>query len=96
MIRSVLWIERVRPRPGGPEHPHQTKRGFRLADPKHGNRQHVTANAVYVETLEEAAALIERGFWIWMSQPGKRPSLISPDAVWVEYARQQKSPASRS
>jgi hypothetical protein len=40
-------------------------------------------NAVYVKTLDEAAALISKGFSLWMTSKGKRASLISPQSLRV-------------
>lgn len=80
---KILRIERLAPRPGGEEIAHQTPRGYKLADPRFGRNQHLLENAIFVATLDEAAGLIARGYWIWMGRPGKRASLISPDAVRV-------------
>lgn len=84
MSGKVVRIERTRPRPGGIEQPSRTADGrLQLADPKHGNLKHHAVHAVFVHTLEEAAALIARGFSLWMTREGKRPSLISPDSLRI-------------
>jgi hypothetical protein len=77
-------IERAKPRCPDGEHPHETSRGYELADPQKGREWHFVKNATYVKSLEEAADLIEaRGFAIRMSCPGKRPSLILPIGVRI-------------
>lgn len=83
MTRKVLRIERKTPRPGGIEEPHWTTRGYQLADPKHGNVKHHAAHAIFVRTLEEAADLLDRGYSLWMTRAGKRPSLISPGSLRI-------------
>jgi hypothetical protein len=81
---KVARIERKQPRSGGTEEPHRTANGlFQLADPDKGGVRHHAEYAVFVRTLDEAAALIERGFSLWMTREGKRPSLISPDGLRI-------------
>jgi hypothetical protein len=70
-------IERIEPRCPKGEYPEHTKRGYQLADPRLGPEWHHIKNATFVDSLEEAADLIEnRGFAIRMVCPGKRASLI--------------------
>lgn len=83
MAGKVIRIERVSSRPGGTEVPHRTARGYQLADPRKGDEKHHAANATFVRTLEEAASLIDDGFSLWMTRPGKRPSLISPGGLRI-------------
>ena len=80
---KVIRIERTDPRRGGPEEPYYSTRGYKLGDPAKGAEKHVAANAVYVRTLDEAAALIDRGYSLWMTRRGKRPSLISPGSLRI-------------
>ena len=83
MTGHVSRIERVSPRPGEVEEPVLTTKGFKLGDPAHGKRRHHAEFAVHVETLDEAAALIGRGFSLWMVAKGKRASLISPESLRI-------------
>lgn len=83
MAGKVIGIERVSPRPGGTETPNSTKRGYQLADPRKGDTKHHAEHAVFVRTLDEAASLIDDGFSLWMTRPGKRPSLISPGSLRI-------------
>ena len=71
------------PRTGMSEEPELTTKGYKLGDPARGKLKHHVENAVYVETLEEAATLISQGFSLWMTAKGKRASLISPDSLRV-------------
>ncbi|MDU8912485.1 hypothetical protein [Aestuariicoccus sp. MJ-SS9] len=65
------------------EEPQFTAKGYKLGDPAHGQRKHHAEHAVYVKTLDAAAALIERGFSLWMGSQGKRASLISPESLRI-------------
>jgi hypothetical protein len=77
-------IQRKNPRPGGDEKPWRDARGYQLADPTLGAEWHKVKNAHFVETLEEAAELIEgRGFAIRMGRKGLRPSLISRSGIRI-------------
>jgi len=81
---SKVNISRRQPRNGIAEHPVSTTRGYQLADPKFGADKHHAEYAVFVRTLEEAADLIEReNYSIWMTQPGKRASLISRQSLII-------------
>ena len=80
----VVKIERTKPRAGGYEEPCLYEGGYQLADPAAGPDWHKVENATFVQTLEQAAGLIEqRGFAIRMSCKGKRPSLIRPSGIRV-------------
>ena len=80
----VIRIVRKRPRPGGDESPTHTGRGYELADPHLGPGYHKVENAKFVQSLEEAADLIEdHGFAIRMNRPGKRPSLVSRKSLHI-------------
>ncbi|MFN6925019.1 MAG: hypothetical protein ACK4P8_05155 [Tabrizicola sp.] len=83
MAGSVIRIERVSPRGGCVEEPVVTAKGYQLADPAHGKQKHHARHATYVRTLEEAAALVERGFSLRMGAKGKPPSLIAPKSLRI-------------
>lgn len=83
MRARVNRIERISSRTGVVEEPAFTTRGYKLADPAHGRRKHHAEFAVYVETLEEAAELIGKGFSLWMGAKGKRASLIAPNSLRI-------------
>ena len=51
----MIRIARTKPRPGGDEEPWQYGRGYQLADPALGGEWHHAKNAIYVQTLKEAA-----------------------------------------
>lgn len=75
----MVGIKRLQPRGGVVEAPLEEMAGFKLADPKYGNEMHHARRATHVRTLKEAADLIEKqGFSIWITQQGKRASLICP------------------
>ena len=76
-------IERVNPRGGLDEHPVETDRGFELVDGRILADKHHVKNSTFVRSLDEAAYLVEQGYSIRMSAPGKRPSLISPDSLRI-------------
>ena len=60
-------ITRTKPRSGGEEEPWKDQRGYQLADPSNGAGWHKVENAIFVQSLEKAAELIERrGFAIGM------------------------------
>jgi hypothetical protein len=80
---ATINIERLDPRNGVAEVPYKTRRGYKLADPGYGREMHHAKNAIYRSTIQEAADLVEAGHWIWMTQPGKRPSLISPASLRI-------------
>lgn len=83
MAGRVVRIERISPRDGTPEEPHHSKLGYQLGNPTFGSEKHHRKNAVYVQTLDEAAALVESGYSLRMSAAGKSPSLISPDGLRI-------------
>lgn len=83
MNGRVINIERVSPRKGVVEEPEITSKGYRLGDPAHGKCKHHAEHSVYVKTLDDAAALIRKGFSIWMGAKGMRASLISPKGVRI-------------
>lgn len=76
-------IERVSPRDGLNECPVETERGFELVDGRVSADKHHAKNATFVRSIDEAAYLIEQGYWIRMGAPGKRPSLISPASIRI-------------
>jgi hypothetical protein len=64
-------------RPGGDEEPYRDRRGYQLADPAMGTEWHHVKNAIFVESVEEAADLIQqRKLAIRMWRKGLRPSLV--------------------
>ncbi|SDR53883.1 hypothetical protein SAMN05519103_04819 [Rhizobiales bacterium GAS113] len=83
MTGRVVRVERISPRPGGAEEPLWTTYGYQLADPKVGAVKHRAEHAVFVRTLDRVAALLDRGFSLWMSRSGKRPSLIAPKSLRI-------------
>lgn len=83
MTERMIRIERVSSRAGVVEEPIVTAKGYQLADPAHGKHKHHAEHAVHVPTMEEAAALIERGFSIRMGAKGKPPSLIAPKSLRI-------------
>lgn len=83
MTKRVVRIERISSRKGVTEEPEVTARGYKLGDPRLGDKKHHAENAVYVRTLEEAAVLIGKGFPLWMGAKGKRGSLISPRSLRI-------------
>ena len=77
-------IERTKPRCSDGEQPACTSRGYQLADPRLGSEWHYVKNAIYVQSLDEAADLIQnRGFAIRMVCQGKVPSLIRPSGLRI-------------
>ncbi len=87
MSNGIVKIERVSPREGAVEEPEFTTRGYKLADPRFGNNKHHAANAIYARTLDEAGALVEKGYSLWMNTKGKRASLISPGSLRIVRTR---------
>lgn len=83
---TVASIVRKNPPEGPPEVPFMTPHGYKLADPSGGAKRHHADHAVHVRTLDEAAALMSRGFPLWMKQEGKRETLISPRSLCVVFA----------
>lgn len=83
MSGRVIRIERISSRSGVVEEPAVTNRGNQLADPAHGKQKHHAEHATYVKTLDEAAAMIERGFSLRMGAKGKAPSPISPKSLRI-------------
>lgn len=83
MSNRIVKIERVSPRKGVIEEPEFTTRGYKLGNPSFGDKKHHAANAIYVRTLDEVGALLEKGYSLWMSAKGKRASLISPGSLRI-------------
>lgn len=83
MAGRVIRIERISSRKGVVEAPVLTANGYQLADPAHGTHKHHAEHATYVRTLDEAAALVERGFSLRMGAKGNPPSLIAPKSLRV-------------
>lgn len=83
MTGRVIRIERITPRKGAVEEPELTRRGYRLGDPRHGANRHKAECAVYAATLDAAAAMVGRGFSLWMGAKGKRASLIAPQSLRI-------------
>ncbi len=71
-----VHIERTDPRHGEPERPVETARGFELVDHRApGARVDL---ATYIRSIDDAAYLIEQGYSIRMTGPGKRSALVPP------------------
>lgn len=83
MAGRVIRIERVSSRVSSVEEPVVTSKGYQLADPAHGKHKHHAEHATYVRTLDEAAALVSRGFSLRMGAKGKSPSLIAPKSLRI-------------
>lgn len=83
MAGRVIRIERVSSRKGVVEAPVLTAKGYQLADPAHGAEKNKVANATYVQTLDEAASLVSRGYSLRMGAEGKSPSLIAPKSLRI-------------
>lgn len=83
MRERVIRIERIASRDGVVEEPVVTAKGYQLADPAHGRHKHHAEHATFVKTLDEAAALVERGFSLRMGAKGKAPSLIAPKSLRI-------------
>lgn len=83
MTGKVIRIERTSPRGGATEEPDLTARGYCLGNPKFGSKKHHAENAVFVDTLDEAAELVLQGFSLRMVSEGKRASLISPKSLRI-------------
>ena len=79
-------IERVRPRGGLNEQPVESPKGYELVDRRIPERRHYVENSTFVRSIEEAAHLVEQGYAIRMSAPGKRASLISPGGLKVVWS----------
>jgi hypothetical protein len=78
-----IIIRRTEPEPGPTEEPHLTSQGYKLVDPKNKPRN-LAKFQVYVKTLEEVVRLIEdKGFGLWMKQPGKAATLILADKLII-------------
>lgn len=71
------------PRDAVQEAPFETMRGFELVDRRIPARRHHVVNSTFVQTLEEAAKLVEQGYAMRMAEPGKRPSLIAPKSLRI-------------
>ena len=85
-MSKVIKIVRTDPRGGVPEEAVKNREGkFTLGDPADGNVKHRTKeNGVFVDTLEEAADLVEnKGFSIRMGRKGIPASMISCRKVRV-------------
>lgn len=81
----AIRITRTNPRTGQVERPWRNRDGvFVMGDPAHGAQKHHEKFAVKVETIEEVAAHIGRGFSLRMTDGESPPSLISPDSLTIE------------
>lgn len=78
-----LRIERLKPRDGLEEKPAESERGYELVDGRIPDEKHHVKHSTFVRSLSEAAYLVEQGYWIRMSAPGKRASLISPKSLRI-------------
>ena len=81
----AIRIMRTNPRTGRIERPWLNREGFFvLGDPAHGAQKHHDKFAVKVETLEDVAAHIGRGFSVRMTDGESPPSLIAPQSLTIE------------
>ena len=81
----TMKIKRKWPRPGGDEEPLWDSRGYQLADPRSGPEYHHAKNAIFVQSLERAACLVEqRNYAIRMWRKGLRPSLVRKGGLIIE------------
>ena len=85
-MKSVLRIERKTPALGGPEKPHLTPKGYKMADPRFGAELHHAEHAQYRDSLDKVAVELSRGWKLWMKQDGKRETLICRDSLNITYA----------
>lgn len=83
MSGRIIRIERITSRRGITEDPGITANGYRLADPAHGQHKHHAQHATYVQSRDEAAAFIARGFSLRMGAQGKPASLIAPKSLRI-------------
>ena len=74
-------IERTIPRRGEPEHPVETARGFELVDQRlSGARPDL---ATFIRSIDDAAYLVEQGYSIRMTGPGKRAAVVPPAGLRI-------------
>ena len=71
-----VHIERIDPRHGEAEHPVQTARGFELLDHRAPGAR--SERATYIRSIDDAAYLVEQGYSIRMTGPGKRAAVVPP------------------
>jgi hypothetical protein len=83
MAGRVIRIEGVSSRGGIVDEPVFTSKGYQLADPAHGKHKHHAEHAIHVQTLDEAAVQIRKGFSLRMGAKGKPPSLIAPKSLRI-------------
>ena len=86
--KEAYRIERLKPRPGGDEHPVKGRHGYELVAPglKPDQRTKIE-NAKFVDTLAEAIPYLEDGYHIRMGRKGVRPSLIGKDSLKITKLR---------
>lgn len=83
MSGKVVRIERVSPRDGVAEEPEWSPKNYCLADPKSGAEKHHVKNAVFVRTLNKAAALVSAGYSLRMTGQNKGASLVPPKSLRI-------------
>ena len=72
-----IKIIRKDPRDGLEEYPVETERGYEMSNRRIPENRHHVENSTFLRSLNEAAHLIQQGYCLRMTGPGKRPSLIS-------------------
>jgi hypothetical protein len=83
-LSKVIRIERVEPRPGKADHAFRSPQGYIVADPEAPSQlRRLAQYRKFVPTLEEAAACVERGWYIRMGDDFLTSSLIKPDMVRI-------------
>lgn len=81
---KVVRIERIEPRPGQTDHAFRSGSGFVLADPSAPpHERRLKEHRKFVPSIEEAAAWVERGWYIRMGDHFRSASLIKPDMVRI-------------
>lgn len=86
--KESIRIERLSPRPGGPEYPVKTARGYELVEPGLPPSERTKSeNATFVPTLEDALPLIDKGYDIRMGRKGVRSSFIAKRSLKITKGR---------
>ena len=74
---ALVTIRRAEPPAGEPGYPFKTAKGYKMADPAHGEFMHHAEHAIYIRTIEVVVDGIKAGRSFWIKQPGKRETLIT-------------------
>lgn len=88
MLKEVIRIERTSPRDGVAEEPiYKDGVGYTLGNPDSKDTKHHAFYAIHTHSLDQAAALVEKGFSLRMSSKGRPASLISPKSLNIVYRK---------